>query len=254
MGLLDGRLVVITGAARGQGAAELRLCVAEGAHVIATDILDDEGRALVATLPAGSAEYLHLDVTNADDWAALGLHLQGKRVHGLVNNAGVPVRARLGSVSEQDFEFALATNLTSALHGTQTCMPFMQAGASIVNIGSVAALTAHHTISYTAAKWGLRGLTKVAALELGNRGIRVNLVHPGHIDTAMVAAASPAFLAAHLSMTPLGRPGQPDEVAQTVLFLLSDAASYINGAEIPVDGGYSAHGGSKAITNALDAQ
>lgn len=254
MGALDARLVVITGAARGQGAAEVRLCVAEGAHVIATDILDEEGQALVASLPTGSAEYLHLDVTKLSDWQRLGDHLADKQLHGLVNNAGVPVRSRLGAVSEEDFNFALATNLTAALHGIQTCMPFMQAGASIVNVGSVAALTAHHTISYTAAKWGLRGLTKVAANELGSRGIRVNIIHPGHIDTEMTRSASPVFLAAHLSMTPLGRPGQPEEVAQAVLFLLSDASSYVHGVELPIDGGYTSHGGSKAITNALDAQ
>jgi 3alpha(or 20beta)-hydroxysteroid dehydrogenase len=248
-GRLDGKIVVITGAARGQGAAEVAAAVREGAEVIATDVLDEDGEKLAAGF-AGRVRYRHLDVTSPEDWAALADGLQ--RVDGLVNNAGIPQRSRLDAVSVPDWNRAIAVNLTGPMLGIQTLLPLLGAGSSIVNVGSVAALTAHHTVAYTASKWGLRGLSKVAAVEYGGRGIRTNTVHPGFIDTPMVAGAAPAFVEAHLSLTPLGRPGLPEEVAETVVFLLSDAASYINGVEIPVDGGYSSHGGTKVIIDALD--
>ena len=122
---------------------------------------------------------------------------------------------------------------------------------SIVNIGSVAALTGHYPIAYTTSKWALRGLTRAACVELGPRGIRINTVHPGYIETEMTASTTPAFREAHLRETPLGRAGVPAEVAVTVAFLLSDAAGYITGADLPVDGGFTSHGGAKTISDAL---
>ena len=136
--------------------------------------------------------------------------------------------------------------------GMQTLAPLMPTGSSIVNVGSVAALTAHHAVAYTSSKWALRGLTRVAALEYSRRGIRVNIIHPGQIDTPILAGASPAFLAASEAITPLGRPGRAEEIAPMVVFLLSDDASYITGAEIPIDGGHSSHGGTKIIVDAID--
>jgi 3alpha(or 20beta)-hydroxysteroid dehydrogenase len=249
MGKLDGRTIVLTGAARGQGAAEAAAMAAEGGDVIATDILDDEGEALAKLL---GVTYRHMDVSRPEDWHALRDWLGHRPVQGLVNNAGIPMRGRLDDVSVADWNKAYAVNTTGTMLGMQTLAPSMPPGSSIVNVGSVAALTAHHAVAYTTSKWALRGLTRVAALEYARRGIRVNIIHPGQIDTPILIGANPAFLAASQAITPLGRPGRPGEIAPMVVFLLSDDASYITGAEIPIDGGHSSHGGTKVIVDAID--
>jgi len=256
----SGRTIVVTGAARGQGAAEAELLVGQGALVIGADILDAEGEALAKQLTAagpGRMEYRHLDVSSEDEWSALGdwLSRDGGGVHGLVNNAGIPYRARLLDMDVASWNRVLAINLTGAMLGMRTVAPLMpeHSGASIVNIGSIAGLTAHFAVAYTAAKWGLRGLTKAAAVELAPRGIRVNAVHPGPIDTPILDGANPVFLRSSVEQTLLGRMGQAAEVAEVVVFLLSDRSSYITGAEIPVDGGHSSHGGTKSILDAIDS-
>lgn len=249
-----GKVVVITGAARGQGAAEARALAAGGATVVAADVvaqgdvapgeLDGHGDAIV---------YQQLDVGDPAGWAALAAEL-GERygqVHGLVNNAGLTHRARLLDVELPDWERMFRVNATGPLLGIQALVPLMPPGSSIVTIGSVAAITPHYTVAYTASKWAVRGLAKLASLELGPLGIRSNLVHPGYIETPMVANAPATFRQANIEATPLGTVGQVEDVANLIIFLISDESKYISGAEIAVDGGFSNQAGVKFLSDAV---
>src|ERR1700733_13430677 len=228
---LAGRTIVVTGAARGQGAAEAEILVREGARVIGADILDDEGKALAERLTAagpGTMDYRHLDVSSETQWADLATHLAGDGgLHGLVNNAGIPYRARLHDMDLENWNRVIGINLTGTMLGMRTLAPLMpdHDGASIANIGSIAGLTAHFALAYTVSKWGLRGLTRAAALELAPRGIRVNIVHPGPIDTPILDNASPVFIQASIEQTLAGRAGQAHEVADVGVFLLSARAA-----------------------------
>jgi NAD(P)-dependent dehydrogenase (short-subunit alcohol dehydrogenase family) len=245
MSLRD-KVVVVTGAARGQGAGEVAALLEAGARVIACDAAWPAGLTADADSTAGGGPLSRrvLDVASEAAWASLASSLSGTTVHGLVNNAGIALRSRLGEVSLNDWNRVFAVNVTGPMLGIQALLPLMAPGSSVVNVGSLAAVTGHAAVAYTASKWALRGLSKAASLSLGSRGIRVNLVNPGFIETPMTEAAPAVFREANVTNTPLGRAGQVADVVPMVVFLLSMDSGFISGAEIAVDGGQWAHGGA----------
>ena len=238
-----GKVVLISGGGRGMGAVEAGMLVAEGAQVVVGDVRPEEGEALARTL-GPRCRYLAMDVTEAGDWdraVALCLGLGG--LHGLVNNAGVYTPEPLRDTGAASWDRHLAVNQTGVFLGLKAAAePMIAAGSgAIVNLSSIAGLRGvADAFAYTATKWAVRGMTKCAARELGPHGVRVNSVHPGLIDTEMLRVRTPAQLAERTKQVPQARLGTAEEVARTVLFLLSDEAAYVNGAEVTVDGGITA--------------
>lgn len=249
MNRLQGKVALITGASAGQGAVEARLFAAEGGAVCISDVADAEGRALADSIreQGGRATYVHLDVVDPAQWSA-AIEIVSREfgaLHVLVNNAGTLSRKNVATIGLADWNRVLAVNLTGPLIGMQACAPLIRdsGGGSIINISSTAGLTAHYDAAYGASKWGLRGLTKCAAMDYVDWNIRVNSVHPGQIaDTTFARDARPGHLEANWMTTPMGRHGTSQECAQLVLFLASEESSFITGAEIPIDGGLTSFG------------
>jgi 3alpha(or 20beta)-hydroxysteroid dehydrogenase len=244
MARLDGKVALITGAARGMGAAEARLFAAEGAKVVLTDLLDAEGQAVAAEIGA-AARWLHHDVTREADWAAAVALAQSDfgGLDLLVNNAGIYQPSPLLDCETELFERIWRVNQLGVFLGMRAAVPAMRArgGGAIVNISSIAGLRGFPgAVAYVGTKWAVRGMTKTAAVELAPDCIRVNSVHPGLIETPMIAANPPEVNAGIVAATPLKRAGSSEEVARLVLFLASDEASYVTGAEVAVDGGWTA--------------
>lgn len=238
---LEGRTVLITGAGRGQGAAEARLFAEAGARVVVTDVREEEGREVAKSL-GGQGLFVRHDVTDAESWASAVT--AGVRAFGgldaLVNNAALWRTASVEKETYENFDALIRVNLLGPFLGIQAVLPALReaGGGSIVNVSSTAGLVGiRGHAAYGSTKFGLRGLTRSAALDLAEYGVRVNSVHPGAIDTPMISSASAGRDWSHL---PLGRMGRPEEVGELILFLASEASSYITGAEFAVDGGSTA--------------
>jgi 3alpha(or 20beta)-hydroxysteroid dehydrogenase len=244
MGRLDGKVALITGGARGMGKSHVRHFVAEGARVVFGDVLDDRGAAVAAGLGEQSCRYLHHDVTSEDDWAAavaLAVDAFGK-LDVLVNNAGVLAFAAIAEMPPADFRRILEVNAVGCWLGMKAVIdPMTKAGGgSIINISSIEGLTGAAGLSaYSASKFAVRGMTKVAAQELGQFGIRVNSVHPGGVLTRMVidSAGARDDGEAFIKSVPLARFAEPVEISRLVAYLASDESSYSTGSEFIADGG-----------------
>ncbi|MDG5801811.1 glucose 1-dehydrogenase [Streptomyces ossamyceticus] len=244
MGKLDGRVVLVTGAARGQGEQEARLFREEGARVVVADVLDDQGEALAKEI---GALYVHLDVGSEEDWTAAAAAAKDAygRVDGLVNNAGVLRFNALVDTSLDEFMQVVQVNQVGVFLGIKTLAPEIEAagGGTIVNTASYTGLTGMAYVgAYAATKHAIVGLTRVAALELARKGIRVNAVCPGAVDTAMTdpgeGVSAETVDKLYRKRIPLGRIGRPEEVARLALFLSCGDSSYITGQPFVVDGGW----------------
>ncbi|MFK4065965.1 SDR family NAD(P)-dependent oxidoreductase [Streptomyces sp. NPDC029674] len=254
MGKLDGRVVIVTGAARGQGEQEARLFVEEGARVLIADVLDEQGEALAKELGEDSAVYVHLDVGAEADWqaaTAIAKDTFGK-IDGLVNNAGILRFNEIVSTPLEEFQQIIQVNQIGCFLGIRTVAPEIGSagGGTIVNTASYTALTGMAYVgAYAATKHAILGLTRVAALELAAKGIRVNAVCPGAVDTPMTnpaqldptadpTEAREAVAGLYKKLVPLGRVGRPEEVAALALFLTGEDSAYITGQPFVIDGGW----------------
>ena len=245
-GRLHGKTALITGGARGQGASEAKLFASEGANIVVTDILDEDGAATAADV---GGTYIHHDVTSEADWAAVVK--QSVEQYGgidiLVNNAGIWMQTNVLGGSLEDYRRVIEINQIGVFLGMRAVVEAMTAGGggSILNVSSIDGLVGMDLcLAYVASKWAVRGMTKTAARELAPHGIRVNSIHPGFIHTHLAVEEESqletvhAMLDAHAArLAPMGRAGRPEEIARLALFLACDESSYSTGSEFVADGG-----------------
>ena len=250
MARLEGKVALISGGARGQGAVEARMFAEEGASVVIGDILDDQGRQTEAELQelGYNVTYVHLDVTSESDWAAAvqaAVDTYGK-LDVLLNNAGILIRKNIEETTEDDWDRIFAVNAKGVFLGTKAAIPAMRdaGGGSIINISSTAGLVGspNGSASYTATKGAVRLFTKSTAIQHAREGIRCNSTHPGPIETDMIADTlnDPANMALRMQRLPLGRVGKPSEIAYGAIYLASDESSFVTGSEVVIDGGTTA--------------
>lgn len=250
---LEKRVIVVTGAARGQGRVEAEHLAARGAIVIGVDLSPPDEPMAPGII------FRTLDITKEGQWRTLAEDLEKDygSVFGLVNNAGISgsrgEAGRLENITVESLNKLFEVNVTGSLLGIQKLSPKMHHGGSIVNIASIAAAGAHFAAGYSMSKWAVRGLSRIASMELGPKKIRVNCIMPGYIQSAMQHDSTTRFIDAHLSMIPLGRTGSADDVAPLVSFLMSDDAAWISGVEIPIDGGAMGHGGLRVLSEGMRA-
>ena len=250
MARLEGKVALISGGARGQGAVEARMFAEEGASVVIGDILDDQGRQTEAEMQelGYNVTYIHLDVTSESDWDAAvqaAISTYGK-LDILLNNAGILIRKNIEETTEEDWDRIFSINAKGVFLGTKAAIPAMRenGGGSIINISSTAGLvgSANGSASYTATKGAVRLFTKSTAIQHAREGIRCNSIHPGPIETDMIADTlnDPANMALRMQRLPLGRVGKPSEIAYGAIYLASDESSFVTGSEVVIDGGTTA--------------
>jgi NAD(P)-dependent dehydrogenase (short-subunit alcohol dehydrogenase family) len=246
VGRLDGKVALISGGARGQGAVEAELFAREGAKVVFGDVLDAEGQNVEAAIrQAGhEATYIHLDVTQEADWqraVQTAVSTYGT-LDILVNNAGILRRENIEETTRELWDTVLAVNATGVFLGTKYAIPAMRAagGGAIVNISSVSGMVALGAPAYNASKGAVRVFTKVTAVHHAKDNIRCNSIHPGPIDTPMTQTTDEERRGKIRDDVPLGRYGTSEDIAYGVLYLASDEAAYITGSELVIDGGYTA--------------
>lgn len=253
----DPRVVLVTGAAGGMGATHATTLAADGWTVLLADVADAAPVAEKILADGGRAAAYELDVTDRAAWERLVAQVRTEHgaLHGLVNNAGISRRLRFMDTGPDVWARVMAINVDGPFHGMQTCAPLLRdsGGGSIVNISSIAGQIGYFSPSYSTSKWALRGLTKSAAGELAAWGIRVNSVHPGLVETPLLAGAD-GFVTSAVASVPFGRMGRPGEVTDVVRFLLGEGASYMTGAELTVDGGLVSNGTYHRIVTEMDGE
>ena len=250
MARLDGKVALISGGARGQGAAEARMFAQEGAKVVIADVLDAEGISVAAEIAesGGDAMFVHLDVTREEDWrdAIEAAVSRFGKLNVLVNNAAIWRRGQVENTTVEDWDAILAVNAKGVFLGTKLAINEMRkaGGGSIINISSTAGLVGSpRSAAYTASKGAVRLLTKATAVQYGKEGIRANSIHPGPIDTAMIHGiwqGDEQSREESIARTVLGRVGTPEDIAYGAMFLASDESSFMTGSELVMDGGITA--------------